>query len=169
MIYLVMSGPQQTTAAFASLATGTGLKTLLQVKMGATVVGKIKEWGVSFNALTAAIPGKVELIETDVAATVAAHVAAGIRKIDGPALLSGDPTTALFAVGTTSTGYDASGEGSIAAARDLDAPQFISPTNQFIKQVPLGGEAIIQLTKFARIRVHMSADVGAIAYMLIEV
>ena len=168
-IYLIGNGPMQTTAAFAAVTTGTSIKTLLQVKPSATIVAKILEWGVSFDGYAAATPGKVELIETDVAATVTAAVAADITKLDGAALSGGDPTTNLIQVGTSATGYTSSNEGSITAVRNLDAPQFIAPTTQYQKQFPLGREPVIQVGKFARIRVHFGAAVNAYAYMVLEI
>jgi hypothetical protein len=159
----------QTTAGFAALATGAVIKTLLQFKPSATIAAKIIEWGISFDGSAAATPGKVELIETDVAATVTASVANDITKVDGEALGGGDPTTNLIQVGTTATGYNASAEGSITAVRNLDAPQFIAPTNQFIKQFPLGREPVVQINKFGRIRVTFGAGVNAFAYMIVEI
>jgi hypothetical protein len=166
--YLIPCGPMQTTASFAPLATGTGIKTLLQVKPSATIIAKIKEWGVSFDGNAASIPGICELIETDVAATVTASVANDITKYDAAALLGGDPTTNLIQVGTAATGYNASVEGSITAIRNLDI-QHIMGTNQYIKQFPLGEEPIIQINKFGRIRVKFAATVNVIAYMVIEI
>lgn len=168
-LYLIANGPMQTTAAFAPVTTGTNIKTLLQIKPSATIIAKIVEWGISFNGSAAATPIKVELIETDVAATVTASVAADITKLDGNALSGGDPTTNLIQVGTTATGYTASGEGSITAVRNLDAPQFIAPTNQFIKQFPLGKEPIIQVAKFGRIRVHAPSAVDAYCYVVLDI
>lgn len=167
--YLIQNGPMQTTAAPASVATGTSIKTLLQIAPGATTVLKVCEWGISFDGSAAATPGKVELVETDVAATVTAAVANDITKYDAAALLQGNPTTALIAVGTTSTGYTASGEGSITASRNLDGPQLIAPTNQFIKQFPLGTEPIVQTGKFLRVRVTFAASVNAYCYVIVEV
>lgn len=167
--YLIANGPMQTTAAFATVATGTSIKTLLQVKPGATVAARIVEWGISFDGSAAATPGKVELIETDVAATVTASVANDITKYDDAALAGGDPTTALIAVGTTSTGYTASAEGSITAVRNLDGPQLIAPTNQYVKQFPLGERPLIQAGKFARIRATFGTTVNAYCYMIIEI
>ena len=163
------NGPQQTTAAFASVTTGTAIKTMLQLKSGSTTAIKILEWGISFDGSAAATPGKVELIETDVAATVTASAAADFTKYDAVAIALGDPTTALFAVGTTSTGYTATAEGSITAVRNLDGPQFIAPTTQFVKQFPLGREPFIQSGKFGRIRVTFGTAVNAYCYMLVEV
>jgi len=168
-LYLIGSGPMQTTASFATLATGTSIITLLQVKPSATITAKITEWGISFDGSAAATPGKIELIETDVAATVTASVANDITKLDGDALNGGDPTTNLIVVGTTSTGYNASGEGSITTVRNLAGPQLIAPTNQFIQQFPLGREPVIQVSKFARIRVKFGTGVNAYAYMIVQV
>jgi hypothetical protein len=159
----------QTTAAFAVVTTGNTIKTLLQVKPSATIIAKIIEWGISFDGSTAATPGKVELIETDVAATVTASVANDITKYNAEALAGGDPTTNLIVVSTTATGYTSTSEGSITSVRNLDGPQLIAPTNQFIKQFPLGREPLIQVSKFARIRVTFATAVNAYCYMIIEV
>src|SRR5215831_5839632 len=122
-LYLIANGKMQTTAAFIKQTTGTTIKTMLQIVPGATVVAKIIEWGISVDGIAAATPGNVELIETDVAATVTALVANDITKLDSDALMGGDPTTALIQVGTTVSGYNASAEGTITSVRNLDAPQ----------------------------------------------
>lgn len=169
MQYLIGNGPMQTTAAFATVTTGTAIKTMLQVKPGATVVARIIEWGISFDGSAAATPGKIELIETDVAATVTASVTADITKYDGAALMGGDPVTALISVGTAATGYTATVEGSTTSVRNLDGPQLIAPTSQFVKQFPLGREPIIQAAKFARVRVTFGTAVNAYCYMIVEI
>jgi hypothetical protein len=157
-----------TTAAQAVVTTGTAIKTLLQLKASATKPAQIVEWGISFDGSAAATPIKVELLETDVAATVTASAAADICKLDAEALAGGDPTTNLIPVGTTSTGYTASGEGSITAVRMFDV-QLIAPTNQYVKQFPLGLEPVVQVSKFARIRVTAGAAVNAYCYMVVRV
>ena len=167
-LYLIANGPMPTTAAQAVVTTGTAIKTLLQVKASATNTFKIKEWGISFDGSAAATPIKCELLETDVAATVTASAAADITKFDAAALSGGDPTTNLLPVGTTSTGYTATGEGTITAVRMFDV-QLIAPTNQYVKQFPLGLEPVIQVSKFARIRVTAGAAVNAYCYMIVEV
>lgn len=167
-LYQIYNGPSPTTAAQVAVTTGTSIKTLLQVKASATATFKIKEWGISFDGSAAATPIKVELLETDVAATVTASAAADINKLDAAALSGGDPTTNLIPVGTTSTGYTSSGEGSITAVREFDV-QLIAPTNQYVKQFPLGLEPVVQISKFARIRVTAGAAVNAYCYMTIEV
>jgi len=168
-IFLIPNGPMQTTAAFAAVTTGTSIKTLLQLKASATKVLKIKEWGISFDGSAAATPIKVELIETDVAATVTASVAADITKLDGDALSCGDPTTNLIQVGTAATGYTSTAEGTTTSVRNLDHPIFIPPTGPFVKQFPLGQEPVIQVSKFGRIRVTAGAAVNAYCYAKVEV
>jgi hypothetical protein len=167
-LYLIANGPMQTTAAFAPVTTGTAIKTLLQVKPGATVAARIVEWGISFDGSAAATPGKVELIETDVAATVTAAVANDITKYDADALLGGDPTTALFSVGTSATGYTATAEGSITAVRNFDL-QLLPPTAPYVKQFPLGREPVLQAGKFGRIRVTFGTAINAYAYMVLAI
>jgi hypothetical protein len=166
--YLIANGPMPTTAAQAVVTTGTAIKTLLQIKASATKTFKIKEWGISFDGTAAATPIKCELLETDVAATVTASAAADITKLDPDALAGGDPTTNLIPVGTTSTGYTSTSEGSITTVRMFDV-QLIAPTNQYVKQFPLGCEPVVQVSKFGRVRVTAGAAVNAYCYMIIEV
>lgn len=168
-IYLIENGPMQTTVSQVAVATGTALKTMLQFKASATIAARVKEWGCSFDGSLAATPGKVELIETDVAATVTAHVTADITKLDGLALIGGDPTTNLIQVGTAATGYTASAEGSITAVRKLDGAKYIAPTNQYEKQYPLGDEPVIQIGKFLRIRVLFGTTVNFYGYIKVEI
>lgn len=167
-IYLLGNWPAPTTAAPVSVATGTNIKTLLQLKPSATIIAKILEWGISFDGSVAATPGKVELLEVDVAATVTAHVAADITKCDSDALMGGDPTTNLIQVGTSATGYTSSNEGSITASRMLDV-QLIAPTNQYVFGFAAGREPVIQINKFGRIRVHFGTSVNALCWMRIQI
>jgi|SRR5579884_1409500 hypothetical protein len=168
--YLIANGPMQTTGSFAKVTTGSGaVKTMLQVKPGSTNVAKIVEWGISFDGSAAATPIQAELIETDVAATVTASVANDITKYDADALSGGDPTTSLISVGTSATGYTATVEGTPTAVRNLDGPQLIAPTNQYVKQFPLGERPVIQSGKFGRIRVNAPAGVNCYCYMIIEI
>lgn len=165
MIYQISNGPMPTTAAFVAVTTGTAIKTMLQVKPGTTQFLKIIEWGISFDGSAAATPIKVELIETDVAATVTASVMNDITKLDAEALAAGDVSSSIFAVGTAATGYTASAEGTITVVRNLAAPQLIAPTSQFLMQFPLGQEPVIQPSKFMRIRVTAGAAVNAYCYV----
>lgn len=166
-LYKIYNGASPTTGSFVPVTTGTALTTLLQVKPGATQIIKVREWGISFNGSAAATPGVCLLGVTDTAATVTAHVAAGIHKYDSEALAAGDPTTNIFAVGTTGTGFTASGEGTVGTHRIADV-QLIAPTNQYVYQFPLGVAFVVQAGEFLRVRVTFGAAITAVAYVLVE-
>lgn len=166
-LYKIFNAASPTTGSVVAVTTGTALKTLLQVKPGATQTIKVREWGISFDGSAAATPGIVTVSVTDTAATVTAHAAAGIHKYDCQAIVGGDPTTNVFAVGTTSTGYTASAEGTVGTNRICDSV-FIAPTNSYTYQIPLGAEYIVQPGEFLRLRCTFGAAINAICWFLIE-
>lgn len=164
-LYFIANGPMPTTAAQAAVATGATIKTLLQIKPFNIV--KIVEWGISFDAFVAAAPIKVELLETGtVFATVTASVDADVTKYGDVSLAAA--SVAGLTMGTTATGYTASAEGTITAVRMFDV-QFISNTNQYVKQFPLGREPEINLASSGRIRVTAGATVNAYCYMVLDI
>lgn len=167
-LYLIPNGAAGTTAAPVVVTTAAVIKTLLQFQPSATVIAKIIEWGISFDGSAAAVPGKVELMESDVAATVTAHAAASITKYDSDALAGGDPTTNLIQVGTANTGYTATVEGSTTVSRLFDL-QLIAPTNQYVKQFPLGREPVCQVSKFTRIRCTFPVAINAYCYIIVSI
>lgn len=167
-LYLIANGASPTTAKRAAVTTGTSIKTMLQVKMGTTTTrGKIVEWGISFDSSVLYTPISCELITTGtVAGTVTAHAATGIQNLDPFATTptSGNP----FTFSTTTTGYTATVEGAITETRTLDA-QLVAPTNQYIKQWPLGREPWFSQLEYLRIRVQAGAAVNCLCYVIVEV
>lgn len=165
MLYLIANGAMPTTAAQATVTTGTAIKTLLQLKPFNQA--KIVEWGVSFDGSAAATPIKVELLETGtVFATVTASADADCVKLSGS-----DQAVASIAgltMGTAATGYTASAEGTITTTRMFDV-QLVAPTNQYVKQFPLGREPVLVIGNACRIRVTAGAAVNAYCYMVIEI
>ena len=161
-LYFAANGAAPTTAALVAVTTGTAIKTLLQIAPSATRPLKVVEWGISFDGSAAATPIKCELIQTDVAATVTAHVAAGVQPYDDP---NGPASTVTL--GTAATGYTASAEGSITVTRYGDL-QYIAPTGQYVKQWPLGREWQVPVSKFLRVRVTAGAAVNAYCYVVFE-
>jgi hypothetical protein len=157
--YRTYNGPSPTTAAQQKVTTGTAIKTLLQIATPATRQIQIVAWGISFDASAAATPGQVELVQTDVAATVTAHVAAGLVCQTDP----NSPTSAMT-LGTSATGYTASAEGTTTATRMFDA-QLIAPTNQYIYQWTEGEGPIVAISKFLRVRVTFGAAINAITWV----
>jgi len=165
MLYLIANGPMPTTAAQAVVTTGTAIKTLLQLRP--FNVMKIVEWGISFDGSAAATPIKCELLDTGtVFATVTASVDADVTKLES--VEQAVASIAGLTMGTSATGYTATAEGAITAVRMFDA-QLIAPTNQYVKQFPLGREPKCIIGNSVRIRVTAGAAVNAYCYVLCEV
>lgn len=152
-LYIAHGAVPPTTAALAVIATGTTIKTLVQVATPSTCPITVVAWGISFDASALATPGKVELIQTDVAATVTSETPT----------LWGDPNSpaSLCAGGTALTGFNATGEGTITATRVFDA-QLVDPAVGYVREFSLGREPIIPISKFLRIRCTFAT--GANAY-----
>lgn len=152
MPYKIYNAAMATTAAQASVTTGTTIKTMLQVATPATIGLRVLAWGFTIDDPPGA-DAVIELLQTDVAATVTAHAASGVQPMDpnGPA--------ALFTLSTTGTGFTASAEGSITATRMFDAvalssvsaeaAPFMTYSREFLLD---GSEPIVPVSKFLRIR-----------------
>ena len=171
-LYVVYNGPAPTTASQVAVTTGTAIKTMLQLKLGGSTnqVGKIVEWGISFDGSAAATPIEVELLSTGtVAATITEFLAADIINLTDPnaAAVTDDFPLAFTAAGDES-GYTGTAEGSITATREFDV-QFIAPTNQYVKQFPLGREPNVKNSEFLRVRVTAGTAVNAYCYIVFEV
>lgn len=161
--YRAYNGADPTTAQMATVTTGTSLKTMLQIAPPATGQLAVVAWGINFDGTptgqTNNTPIKCELIETDVAATVTAHVAAGIMKMsDANGIASNVGLT------TTTSGYTATIEGSTTVSRLLDFQQ-VPPTAPYIYQWPLGNYPMVGASKFLRIRVLAGVAVNAICWV----
>ena len=156
--YIAFNGASPTTAAQVVVATGTSIKTLLQIATPSTIDIKVIEWGISFDGSAAATPIKVELLQTDVAATSGTSLTPTIY---------GNPNApaSLCVGGTGATNFSPTVEGAITATRVFDA-QLIAPTNQYVKQFPLGREPWIPVSKFLRVRVTAGASVNCYTYIV---
>lgn len=174
-LYLISNTTATTTAAPVKQPTGTALRTMLQVALSSTFpAARIVEWGVSFDGSAAATPGEIELVETGtIFATVSTASAAGDiipwNDPNAPANTAGT-SGVPFNLGTALTGFAtaAGTEGSIVATREFDT-QLIAPTNQYLKQFPLGREPALKPGNCLRIRATFGASVNMYAYVIIEV
>jgi len=156
--YVAYNGPMQTTASYVPVTTGTAIKTLLQIKAPAAAPMTVWKWGLDFDG-TGTAPIKCELIETGtVAATVTAHVAAGIQPY-------GLSTVASQAqLGTTASGYSASAEGAITATR-IGSLNSVLPGNGDRNEWSLGREFVVAPGAILRVRVTATAAVNALCYV----
>ena len=163
--FKVFNGPMPTTVAFAAVATGTSIKTMLQLK--ATNFYKINAWGISFDGSAAAQPVVVSLGETgSVFATVTAFVDNDIIKLDGADQAAGSVNGITFTA--TGSGYTSTSEGAITIQRPFDI-QEVAPTNQYIYQFPLGQEPKCVIGNSMRIMVKAAGTVNAICWVEIEI
>ncbi|MCI0688796.1 MAG: hypothetical protein L0Y54_16395, partial [Sporichthyaceae bacterium] len=140
-----------TTAAPAGVTTGTAIKTMLQLATPATRMIMPLAWGFTIDDPPGA-DGVIELIQTDVAATVTAHVAAGVPPLDANAPAS------MLTLGVAATGYTATAEGAITATRVLDVVSLSSvsaeaaPLLTYRNKFDEGEDWIIPVSKFLRVR-----------------
>jgi hypothetical protein len=139
-----------TTAAMAGVATANGVKTLLQLATPSTRQLQVISWGFSVSVTPPGI-STIELLQTDVGATITQAVAAGIQPLDPNA-----PASLLDISGTGKTGYTATVEGSTTATRVFDTLQLgvAAGNNQlnYEYQFMPDERPIIAVSKFLRVR-----------------
>lgn len=155
-----------TTAATAKVTTGTSIKTMLQLATPATRQIQLISWGFSIDQAPATTGvGVVELIQTDVAATVTAHAATGVQPLDPNAPAS------LLTLGVSATGYTASAEGTPTATRLFDATEVAGvsngamPINYAYQWMP-DERPIVAVSKFLRVRVTFSAAASMLTWVV---
>jgi hypothetical protein len=138
-----------TTAAQASVTTGTAIKTMLQVSSPSTRMLRLISWGFSLDDPPGA-DAVIELIQTDTAATVTAHVASGVVNTDP------NGTASLVSYGTSATGYTASGEGAPTTLRVFDVVSLSSVSGEspltYTYQFMPDERPILAVSKFLRVR-----------------
>ena len=164
-VYTAFNAPMATTAATAKVTTGTTIKTMLQIATPSTRQLQILSWGYSIDTAPATTGvGVVELLQTDVAATVTAHVASGVQPIDP------NCTPSLMTLGTSATGYTATVEGSITATRLFDAQEIIGVSdgmqqNYYSRDWMPDERPIVAVSKFLRVRVTFSAAANMLCWV----
>lgn len=171
--YIVYNSAMATTAAPVKQPTGTAIRTMMQLKPAQKV--RIIEWGVSFDGLTAAQPGVVELIETGAVGATSlstAYAAADIQPYgDSNAAANTAGTSGVpLNLGTSASGFSTAAvtEGSTTASR-MAGLGLIAPTNQYEKQMPLAREFEVISGNFLRVRATFGTTVNMFAYVIFEV
>lgn len=161
-LYIAWNTAAPTTAMRTTVATGTAVKTMLQIATPSTKDIKVRRWGVRFDTAPTAII-RCELLQTDVAATVTAHVAAGVQPYEDP-----NGPASLMTLGTSATGYTASAEGSITATRTAD--EWIAPVgvSYYDYEWSLGLEFKVPVSKFLRVRMTTATTNNALCYIVWE-
>lgn len=161
-LYSTQNSTRITTTAAVAQPTGAAIRTMLQIASGATIGQMtIVEWGISFNGSAAAAGIPVEFFNCTGAATMSTALAAtDVVKYNTTEASSIQYGTALSAYATTAVT-----EGTVANAFMYDL-QHIQPTNQYIKQWPLGREPVGAVATFFRVRTTSAASVNAYIYLV---
>jgi hypothetical protein len=173
--YLVHNSAQVTTAAPVKQPTGTAVRTMMQLSPQSSPLTTVRiiEWGCSFDASATATPGQIELFSTTVAATMSSAYAAGdVQPFSDPNATANTTGTGgvPLALGTANSGFATAAvtEGTVANAAMFDA-QLVAPTNQYVKQFPLGREPEIKGGNFLRVRMTFGTTVNAYIYVIFEI
>lgn len=146
------------TGDLTVVATGTGLKTVLQVLTPSTTSIGILAWGVSFDGTSAgATPGKVVLIHNSAAATVTSLTPEVWGNNEQPA--------SLCVGGTAATGYNASAEGTVASSTVIDG-QHVHPQSGYEVWFPADHIPRVQPSRSLRIRCTFAAAVNVIPWII---
>lgn len=152
-----------TTAAHTPVATGTAAKTMLQVQNPSTQGLQVVAFGCEFATVLTA-PVTVELIDTAaIAATVTAHVAAGVQPYGEGAF-----NTAVSGVvlGTTATGYTSTSEGATTSVRTGKEKIVPIGAAEYEWEWSFGREFLVPASHNLRIRMTTTVTVNAFCWIL---
>lgn len=148
--YVVYNAAVPTTGVMTAVATGTAIKTLLQVTAPSSGRLTIVGWGIDFDGSPNAV--RVELIHTT---TVAGGTPTAVTPT---VLMDGAPASLATA------GFSPTSEGTIVATtRVLDSK--ILTTNTFAWEFSLGREPIVPVSGVVRIRVLAATTVNAVCWI----
>lgn len=161
--YKAFNGPGPTTAAQASVATGTSVKTMLQLKAGTGKGLIITGWGYTIDAVQTAA-GTIELVKTDVAATVTAFAAGDVTAISTPS------APASLSLGVAASGYTGSAEGTITATDMYDAVKLpistvASPAMTYVRSFGKDERPYLPAGGILRVRSTTGTTAGMICWI----
>lgn len=160
-LYVAWNTAMPTTAARTAVTTGTAIKTMLQVATPASKSIRVVRWGVRLNSAPTAVV-RAELVDTNVAATVTAHVAAGVQPYtDGTSGLASSMT-----LGASATGYTATAEGSITATRTGDETILAVGQSTYDYEWSMGREFEVTVSRFLRVRMTTATAVDALCFVV---
>ena len=166
LFYAYNSALSTTTGIATGTSYATGAKVGLQLAIPSGGRIKLVEWGVSFDGTSAQTPALLEVASTATATTgLTTHSTTTIECLDD----STYPDSRLT-MGTAATGYGAVAITSNTTLRMADR-QYVAPTNQYIKQWPLGREpgfGSSAAAQYVQFRINTSATVNAIIYAIWE-
>lgn len=149
--YVTWNSPMVTTASPATVTTGTTIKTMLQLATPSTRIIKLLGWGYSCDDPPGA-DAVFDLIQSDTAATVTAHVAAGVQPLH-----PGIPAS-LLTLGVSATGYTSSSETAPVTTKTFDAVSVSSvsaeaaPSMRYERWWDWDAAPVVAVSSFVRMR-----------------
>jgi hypothetical protein len=171
--YYVYNSANATIAAPVKQPTGSTIRTMMQLKLATGTDGRIIAWGCSFDAAAAITPGIVELIETDVGATMSTAYAAADIQTYSNSLASANTAGASgtpFNLATTASGFATAAvtEGVTTVSRMADVQQIDPAFSPYVNVWPLTREFDLIPQRFLRVRATFSTTTNMICWILIE-
>lgn len=150
-LYKVYNAAVPTTAAMVSVASGTALKTLLQLTAPSNNDLQIVAWGIDFDTVPTALV-KVELINTT---TVAGGTPTAVT-----------PTPVADAGASSATaGFSPTTEGTVVATtRVFDYKSMWS--NSYAWEWSQGREPELQASQVARVRVTTTVSINCLCWIM---
>lgn len=158
-LYFAANGAAPTSSPLVKVATGTATATMLQITNGSTRPLKLVEWGISFDGSAAAAPVECELF-TSTAATTSMNT--GMTP-----MLYDDPNAPASQVSSTQYWNSGQSESAGTGLRYADV-QLVAPTNQYVKQWPLGREFQVKVSTYLLVRVTAGTSVDCYTYVIWE-
>lgn len=148
--YAVMNGAAPGAAAPVPIATGSAIRTMMQLATNATSQAiRVVEWWAEFDASAAAAPVKVELLRHTGGAqtTLTAYAAGDIAKVNDP-----NAPASTIQLGTALSGFsNTTTEVTPTGPVSLET-HYVPPTSGIYVQFPLGREPEVQVAAFLRVR-----------------
>lgn len=174
--YWVQNSAMVTTAAAVKQPTGTAIRTMMQLAPATGVPIRVIQWGCSFDAAALAVPGQIELVDTETVfatALTTAYAAGDIQPFgdpNAPANTAGTSGVPLN-LGTGLSGFSTAAvtENSTTVSRYGDLIMIDPAAGPYVCQFPLGREFEVPAGHALRIRATFGTTVNMYCYIIFEV
>jgi hypothetical protein len=153
-LFKVYSAAVPTTAAMVRIATGTAIKTHLQLTAGAGPEPVIVAWGVDFETVPTAFV-HAELIQTT---TVAGTGATSVTPT---------PMRAGTVASVTTAAFGPTAEGTVAATTKVFDDHLLM-SSSYAWEFSLGREPVLSASQVLRIRMTTSVTINALCWIMFE-
>ena len=170
MQYYAYNGPMLTTGGYAPVATGTALKTMMQLVAPAASPMLVWKWGVDFDGTASAVPVRCELLTTGTVAAAMTGTFYATTAIQQYGTVQG--VTSAVQLGTLSLsafngGAANTGEGAIVATR-TGSFNSVPMGNGDRNEWSLGREFYVPPGNVLRIRVTAPVTVNCLCWVAWE-